>query len=83
MTAISSRTGRAAAAGPVGVEEFAARFARALVGVGAGVIALGFEQVGREDSFHTTIQRRNTGGSWLARARLVGCPTSSASSAQP
>ena len=35
-------------AGPVGVEELAARLVDALVGVGAEIIALGLEQVGRE-----------------------------------
>ena len=37
---------RAAVAGPVGVEELAARLVDALVGVGAEVVALGLEQVG-------------------------------------
>ena len=42
---VGRRGGRAAAAGPVGVEELAARLVDALVGVGAEVVALGLEQV--------------------------------------
>lgn len=46
LNVVSGRCGVAAAAGPVGVEEFTAWFVGAFVGVRAEVIALGLQQVG-------------------------------------
>src|SRR5262249_61400173 len=42
---IGARGRRAAAAGPVGVEELAARLVGPLVGVGAEVVALGLQEI--------------------------------------
>ena len=44
---VGAAGGIATPAGPVGVAELAARLVEALVGVGAKVVALGLQQVGR------------------------------------
>src|SRR5881296_151437 len=61
LNRVSPRSGRAAAAGPVGVEEFAARFVDPFVGVSAEVIALGLEQIRREHSGAILIVERQRG----------------------
>jgi hypothetical protein len=49
--------GDAAVAGPVGVEELAARLVEALVGVGAEVIALRLQQVGRQPRAAVAVEK--------------------------
>src|SRR6266513_3268707 len=61
LDGVSSRRGRAAAAGPVGVEKLAARFVHALVGVRAEVIALGLKQVRRQHGGAILIVKRERG----------------------
>src|SRR6185503_19850640 len=51
----------AAAAGPVGVEEFTARFGDAFVGVRADVVALGLEQVGWKHGAAVAVVKRERG----------------------
>src|SRR5438552_18182821 len=58
---VSARSGRAAAAGPVRVEEFAARLVNPYVGMSAEIIALGLEQVRREHRGALLIVKRQGG----------------------
>ena len=61
LDGVSSRRGRAAAAGPVGVEKLAARFVHALVSVRAEVIALGLKQVRRQTFAAKTVVEGQSG----------------------
>ena len=52
---VRTRSYIAASAGPIGVEELAARLVYAFVGVGTKVVSLGLEQVGGESFAPITI----------------------------
>ena len=58
---VSGRCGIAAFACPVGVEELAARFVGALVGVRAEVVALGLQQVGGQAFGSVAVEEGNRG----------------------
>ena len=58
-------------AGPVGVEELAARLVHALVGVRAEIIALGLEQIGRQPRAAVAVVKVQRGGEGRGRDALA------------
>src|SRR5437588_755152 len=61
LDGVSSRSGRAAFARPVGVEELAARFVNTFVSVRAEVIALGLKQIRRQTFAAKTVVEGQSG----------------------